>query len=333
VNFPYPVLVCDVGGTNARFAMAAQPGAAPGTVFVRKTADHATFESALADVWDKFTPAPRSLIVCAAGPAEGRKLKLTNAAWMIDGAVVAERFGLLQGLLLNDFEAQALSLAVLQPSDWTSIGPAFAARGGTGLVLGSGTGLGVGALVETSGRLLALPSEAGHMNLDPSTREEEILWPHIEADELGRVSAEHLLSGPGLVRLHQARQRAAGLEVPENEEAKTIDMRAQADRSSQEAQTIALYFQLLARFSGDLALAFLARGGVTFAGGIFPKLLDLLDTAAFRATFEAKAPHQAFMKKVATRLISTEAAVLAGMAAVAHDPELYLIDYQNRAWR
>jgi glucokinase len=333
VKFPYPVLVCDIGGTNVRFAIASEPGAAPGPISMGKTADHASFEEAVAAVLSDFTPKPRSLIACAAGPVDGRKLKLTNAAWAIDGAVLENRFGFDQGLLLNDFEAQALSLAVLSPGDWTAIGPELPAGGGTEVILGSGTGLGTGALVRASGRFLALSSEAGHMNLDPATRAEEVLWRHIEADAIGRVSAEHLLSGSGLVRLHRARLRAAGQEPGEVEEASTITARAHADKTSQEAQSIVLFLHLLARFAGDLALAFLARGGVTFAGGVLPRFLDFLDPAAFRAAFEAKAPHQGLMRQIPTRLISTESAVLAGMVAVAHDPELYLIDYPTRAWR
>jgi glucokinase len=332
VNFPYPVMVCDIGGTNVRFAVSAEPGAALGVVAFGKTAEHTGLEAALAAVLRNVSP-PHSFIVCAAGPVAGRMLKLTNAAWTIDGAALADRFGFAQGLLFNDFEAQALSLPVLDAADWTAIGQPLAWRGGAQVVLGSGTGLGVGALVEAAGRFLALPSEAGHMNFDPATREEELLWRHIETDAIGRVSAEHLLSGAGLVRLHRARLRAAGREPGEIDDASEIAARARGERTSEEAQSIALFFKLLARFAGDLALAFLAHGGVTFSGGIFPKLVEFVDPAAFRAAFEAKAPHQGMMRQIATRLICNEASVLAGMAAVAHKPENYIIDYDSRAWR
>jgi glucokinase len=333
MNFPYPVMVCDIGGTNVRFAVAVERGAALGRIALGKTAAHASFEAAVAEVLRDVSPAPQSLIVCAAGPVAGRRLKLTNAAWTIDGAALADRFGFAQGLLLNDFEAQALSLPVLEAGDWTSIGPPLPSSGGTQLVLGSGTGLGVGALVEAGGRFLALPSEAGHMNFDPATREEEALWRRIETDPIGRVSAEHLLSGPGLVRLHRARLRAAGLEPREIEEGSAISTRARVQKASEEARSIALFFNLLARFAGDLALAFLAHGGVTFSGGIFPKLVEFVDPAAFRTAFEAKAPHQAMMRRIATRLIVDEASVLNGMAAVARKPENYAIGYHSRAWR
>jgi glucokinase len=333
VNFPYPVLVCDIGGTNVRFSIASRPGAALGPVFFSKTADHDTFEAAIAAGLPHFSPMPRSLIVCAAGPVEGRKLKLTNAAWLIDGEALADRFGFAQGLLLNDFEAQALSLPVLPSDGWSPIGPDFPSRRGAQVILGCGTGLGVAALVECDGRFLALPSEAGHMTLSPSTAEEEAFWPQIETGSVGRVSGEMLLSGPGLVRLHQARLRASGHKTDGLSEASEIGTQAVADRNSEAAQSVRLMFNLLARFAGDLALAYMARGGVTFSGGILPKLIDRLDAESFRRLFEAKAPHQALMREIGTRLIAAESEVLLGMAEIAHRPGLYAIDYGQRAWR
>ena len=333
VNFPYPVLLCDIGGTNVRFAAAAEPDAVPGPVCLGKTAEHDCFEAAIAAALPKFLAPPRSLIVCAAGPVDGRKLKLTNAAWAIDGAALADRFGFAQGLLLNDFEAQALSLRGLPPAAWKAIGALFVAHRGTEVVLGCGTGLGVAALAECAGRFLALPSEAGHMGFGPAGREEEALWREIETGPIGRVSAETLLSGPGLVRLHRARLRAVGGAPGEAGEASAIAARAQADRASAEAQSIRLFLKLLARFAGDLALAFMARGGVTLSGGILPKLVEFLDPELFRASFEDKAPHQVLMRQIGTRLISTETAVLFGMARLARRPDLYAIDYETRAWR
>jgi glucokinase len=331
VNFPFPVLVCDIGGTNVRLSVLAGPDAALGPVSYAKTHDHASFEAAIAAQWPVLLPQPRSFILCAAGPASARKLKLTNAPWTIDADALLARFGFEQGLILNDFEAQALSLPALAPAEWRTIGT-FIERPGMQVILGSGTGLGVAALVERGGRHLALSSEAGHMDFGPATAEEESLWPYIEKAPLGRVSAEMLLSGPGLVRLHQARLRSIGAK-DEALEAQEIDARAHADRVSQEAQTIRLFLQLLARFAGDLALAFLAHGGVSFAGGILPKLAEFLDPARFRAAFEAKAPHESLMREIGTRLITDEAAVLAGMAALARNPDRYIIDYAERAWR
>ena len=128
--FPFPVLVADIGGTNVRFAMIAAPGAGLGEVVHLKTGDFPGLVEAVETAVQHFGQRPRSVIACGAGPVVGRLLKLTNAPWTIEGPDVARRLGLGQGLLLNDFEAQALSLPTI-PGDWArQIGPQpFGARG------------------------------------------------------------------------------------------------------------------------------------------------------------------------------------------------------------
>ena len=166
VKFPFPVLLCDIGGTNARFAVVPASGAPlkPGPRL--KTKDFPGLEDALAAVFEGVGAKPRSLIACAAGPVSGHVVKMTNADWTIDGADVAAKAGLDQGLLLNDFEAQTFSLPVLEPA-WVQAIGAFAPKPGAQLIMGLGTGLGVAALLETETRHFALASEAGHMGFGP----------------------------------------------------------------------------------------------------------------------------------------------------------------------
>ena len=256
---------------------------------------------------------------------------MTNADWLIDGGEVAAKAGLDQGLLLNDFEAQAFSLPVLEPGSVTPIG-SFERKPGVELILGLGTGLGAAALIEVSGRHLVLPSEAGHMDFGPAGAEETAIWRHLDTGALGRVCAETVLSGSGLLRLHLARCAAAGQTTAISSEIALIEQ-AQADPLSEAARTLRLCWTLTGRFAGDLALAFLARGGVTFAGGILPRILDFCDFEKFRAAFEDKAPYREMMRAIGTRLILSEDAVLTGMAAIAAAPQNYAIDYRTRAWR
>ncbi len=331
MDFPFPVLVCDIGGTNARFALVSAKGAPlePGPSL--RTKDFPGLEAALAAVVPRLTARPRSLIVCAAGPVSGRTVKMTNADWIIDGGEVAERSGIEQGLLLNDFEAQAYSLPIIEP-DWVTPLGSFEQRPGVQLILGLGTGLGAAALAEAGNRHLVLPSEAGHMDFGPLGPEESALWPYLDRDALGRVCVETVLSGPGLLRLHLARCAAAGKPPAVSSEIELIE-KARADPHGGEAQTMRLCWTLTGRFAGDLALAFLAKGGVTFAGGILPRILNFCEQEKFRAAFENKAPYGEMMRAIGTRLVLTEDAVLAAMAAIAAGPEDYAIDYAHRAWR
>ncbi len=268
MQFPFPLLVCDIGGTNARFAFVPLPGAPLEAGPHLKTKEFSGLEEALAAVFARCAIKPRSLIACAAGPVSGRAVKMTNADWLIEGGEVAAKAGLDQGLLLNDFEAQAFSLPVLEPGSVTPIG-SFERKPGVELILGLGTGLGAAALIEVSGRHLVLPSEAGHMDFGPAGAEETAIWRHLDTGALGRVCAETVLSGSGLLRLHLARCAATGQTTAISSEIALIE-HAQADPLSEAARTLRLCWTLTGRFAGDLALAFLARGGVTFAGGILP---------------------------------------------------------------
>jgi glucokinase len=332
LDFPFPVLVGDIGGTNARLALIAEPNAAPSQPQHRGTHEFPSLEAAIADAIPHLPQPPRSVIVCAAGPVRGRHVTMTNAHWTIDGAAVADALSLEQGLLLNDFEAQALSLPVVR-DDWIrQIGRVGATGSGAHLILGPGTGLGAGALLQVDGRHLALPSEAGHVDFGPVGAEESAIWPHIPMTVHGRISAETVLSGPGLVRLHKARFTARGEVAPGFDEATLVE-RAKADLYGQEAETVRLFWRLAARFAGDMTMAFLATGGVTFSGGVLPRIVDLLDPAVFRARYEDKAPFGELLRNVGTRIIMVNDAVLYGLGAIAASPDRYAIDYAARGWR
>jgi glucokinase len=259
----------------------------------------------------------------------GRTIQLTNANWLIDGPDIARQLGLAQGLLFNDFEAMAYALASLTPEDVRHIGQLPWTRDGLQVVLGPGTGLGVAALAQIDGRYAALPTEAGHIDAGPVGADEEALWPHL-ARVHGRITAECLLSGPGLARLHAAHRALRSL-PPEDLTPAQITQAGLAGPGD-ERDVLALFWRIAARISGDMAITFLARGGVTLAGGVLPRLEPLLNDTDFRAAFESKAPMDALARTIPTRLLTSGSAVLAGMAAIAAAPERFAIDYVNRLW-
>jgi len=327
---PFPVVVVDVGGTNARFAMQPAPDAPLGAAIHLKTHDYPGLVEAAEAAVALLGARPRSLLVCGAGPVDGRRLKLTNAPWTMDGPQTARRLGLAQGLLFNDFEAQALSLPAI-PQGWARpIGPVgFGARGPQ-VILGPGTGLGIGALVEAAGRHTPLASEACHIDFGPVGDEESALWPHLER-VYGRVTTESVLAGPGLARVHAARVAALGWPRP-TLDAPAVVAAATANPAGEEAASLRLYWRMVARFAGDMGVTFVATGGVTLAGGVLPRIVDFLDDSAFRGAFEAKAPVDALARRIPTRLVIRADAVLVGMAAIAAAPQRYAIDYAARAW-
>jgi glucokinase len=104
------------------------------------------------------------------------------------------------------------------------------------------------------------------------------------------------------------------------------------DRNGEAAASLSLYWRIVARFAGDMAVTFVATGGVTLAGGVLPRVVDFLDETAFREAFEAKAPVDGLAKRIPTRLIVQSDAVLVGMAAIAAAPGRYAVDYASRKW-
>ena len=333
MEFPHPLMVCDIGGTNTRIGLTETPGRDPVLLATVKTEEFSGLGECIEQVLsDTHAPRPRSLLACGAGPVADRCLKLTNAKWTIDGPLLAYHLGLSQGLLLNDFEAQALALPCHRPG-WVHLidSPQQAQGRGPCLVLGPGTGLGVAALISEEGRHLALASEAAHTDFGPVSPEDSELWPEIEKAH-GRVTAEAVLSGPGLARLHRARMRLAGQGETSLGPAEIV-LRALALPSGPESETVQHFWRLLGRFAGDMALTFLARGGVFLSGGIIPRIVPVLDAGAFRAAFENKAPMVQIVSHIQVGIITAPEAVLVGMAAIAARPEAYKINFCERAWR
>lgn len=330
-SFRYPVALCDIGGTNVRLAEVTAPDADLTIVAHVGTGEHESLAQAIDACRGSFVAPPRSLIVCAAGPVDGRSVKLTNANWTIDGPQTAQALNLEQGLLLNDFEAQAIMLPSLRPGNTLAIGDvARPEKEGTHLVLGPGTGLGVGLLVPSQGRLMPVMTEAGHMDFSAVTPHEHELW-EILRRKTGRVSGESVLSGPGSVRLYEALCELGGVK-PATDDAAEITERAKQEPQGIEAQTMRLFWVLVARFAGTLALGFVAKGGVTLSGGILKRIVEFLDPVAFRREFDSQPPLQDLVSRIPVQVVMDDRVVLEGLAAFAADPGRFMISYPERLW-
>ncbi len=327
--FPHPLLVCDIGGTNVRIGLVRTLGGPIERLDPQLTAHFPSFELMLAHVLQACSLSPRSLLMSAAGPLHNRKISLTNAPWILDGPSIAKTFGLAQGLLLNDFESLAFSLPSLGPDQTRTFGDDPPSREGPQLILGPGTGLGLSLLIQTRDGYSALPSEAGHIGLGPMSEEDFSIWPFIERP-LGRVSAETLLSGPGLTRLHQARLKSLGHMNTEALSAQQISHEARLNPDSEAAKSLRYFWRLIAQFTGDMAICFAASGGVTLAGGVLPKIQSFIDPHSFRRIFMAKPPMQSFLEKLPIRMIVDDSAALSGLVSIATTPDQFTIDYSKR---
>ena len=328
----FPVLIGDIGGTNARFAVIEDPGAAIGELPIVQTASYRTIEDAIADVVIARVEAkPRSAMLALAGPIAGDRVPLTNCHWVVEPKKIIERFALAEMILLNDFEALSLALPDLAPGDIDPIGGGAARPDGTRIVVGPGTGLGAGALIHARGTWIPVPGEGGHVDLGPVTDRDFALWPHLERAH-GRISGETLLCGAGLVRLYRGICATDGA-TPVFSRPSEIAAAGLANENAQAAETLSLFATYLGRFAGDLALVFMAHGGVYLAGGISARIAPALKSGAFREAFLDKAPHRALLEGMTTAIIVKSNAAHAGIAAFARTPTRFAVDLAGRWWK
>lgn len=328
--FEFPVLLGDIGGTNARFAVLPRPHAAAIALPRTFTAAHpGPVEALRAALQGQDCPPPRSALIAVATRVDAPVVRLTNAAWVIDAAQMGAELGLSRVVVVNDYVPVAASLAMFRmgSADLARLGPELAAGTGVKLVLGPGTGLGAAALLPLGDRWAVQPTEAGHVDFGPSNAEEMALWPLIERAG-GRITAETLLSGPGLWRLYSATSRAQGSSAlcssPE-----AVTQAGLLGRERLAVDTVRLFARLLGRFAGDLALIFGATGGVFIASGIAPTMVPFLDTADFRASFADKAPFDAVMGAIPTFVIMHPEPALVGLSGIVSDPGRFLFDQQG----
>ncbi|WP_425487026.1 ROK family protein [Microvirga makkahensis] len=272
--------------------------------------------------------APLSAMFAVATRVDAPAIRLTNAQWVIDAEEIGTALALERVTLVNDYTPVAASVAVLseEKGDLAPIGSGHSATGGR-VVLGPGTGLGAGALIPVEDRLAIVATEAGHIEFGPSTDEEAALWPHLERVG-GRVSAEVVLSGPGLFRIAKAIAAHRRVDCPYTKPNDVLSAARDGDELAQTA--LDLFARWLGRYAGDMALTFESSGGVFIAGGIAPRMVDILQSGGFRDAFDRKAPHDAWARKVPVFVIVNPEPALQGLAAIVTNPGRFV--FKSQGW-
>jgi glucokinase len=213
----------------------------------------------------------------------------------------ARRWSVDRLLVLNDFAALAHGLPSARADELRTVGGGAALEGEPMALLGPGTGLGVAGLLNTPAGPVPVAGEGGHATLAPADAGEERVLSWLR-DEFGHASAERVLSGAGLVNLHRAVCVLGGGRCEDLGPA-AITARAVAASDAACVETAELFLAFLGGFAGNLALTLGARGGVFIAGGIVPRLLELIDRSSFRLRFEDKGRFRPYLEAIATRVV------------------------------
>jgi glucokinase len=306
-----PWLVADIGGTNARFGLVTAPGRAPERVAVLAGAEYAGLPEAVAAyLADHAGDArPEAACVAVAGPIDGDRYRLTNLPWA--GSI--GDLDLPYATLLNDFEALALSLPHLGGDDLVPLGGPAPSHG-VKAVLGAGTGLGVAGLVPADAGWIPVPGEGGHVSVPVHDRRELEVVRALAEQGHHPVEAEHVLSGPGLVRLHRALALVNGIELSEAAPTTAKDV-VERTRDPLCAETVEVFCAMLGTFAGNVALTLGARGGLYLGGGVLPRIVERIRASGFRARFETGPNLPGYLSAISTTLIVAPRPALTGAAA------------------
>lgn len=306
------VLVADIGGTNARFALADPATLELSHISHAPCARHDTIEVALHNYLGDLDERPDRAVLAVAAPISGEEIRLTNSLWSFRKSELCRSCGFVTMYVINDFEALALSLPTLAPSELHRIGGETPKEHATKVVLGPGTGLGVAGLVWSGERWMAIPGEGGHISLGARDAGELALLSKLPNAE-GHRSAEMAISGPGLANLYRAIAEMRGASsVPETVDVVTW---ALAGNDPVAGEALEIFGTLLGRFAGNIALAFGASGGVYIGGGIAPKIVDALSGGQFRSAFEQKGRMSSYLAPIPVFVILAAFATLKGAAA------------------
>ena len=319
-----PTLLVDLGGTNVRFAVADTARDQPllmDSIRRYRVAEHdslvATAKQYLADTG---LDVKRAIIAAAGRIVDGETVKVTNNPWAISAPQTAADLQLESVRLVNDFAAQSMAVTLLQHDDLVNVGgaarPVVSGEDEqTFVIVGPGTGLGVGGLLVRQGHCSVLPTEGGHAGFAAHTPEDIAILDYLNR-KYGRVSNERLICGQGLVNLYVAICHISGATAAD---LKPEDITARAKDNSCPlcVRTVETFAGIFGSIAGDLVLTLGGWNGVYLTGGLIPTLLPWLERGCFRERFEAKGRFSDIMQKVPTQAVIHPEPGLLGAAALA----------------
>jgi glucokinase len=318
------LLAGDVGGTKTLLGLFERGELRPRHVVSRAypTQEFDSF-TAILDAFAHDIGAPIAADAVAAGvagPIVDRRAKLTNIAWDVSAAEIARRLDTPRIALLNDLEAMAYSVGVLDGAELVTLRRGERNPRGNAAVIAAGTGLGEAYLHFVDGRLLPVASEGGHADFAPRT-DREFELTRMLRERYGRAEVEQVLSGPGLVNLHRfthgdtACEAVIGLAPAEQPPA--IAEAALSGRCANCAAALEMFVDAYGAETGNLGLRGVATAGVFIGGGIAPKILPALQDGRFMAAFLAKAPMVDLVSAMPVHVIMNPDAGLLGAAVAA----------------
>jgi glucokinase len=319
------ILAGDAGGTKTYLALFSPHGAAleRGDVRSYPSREFPSLESILKEFLGNHRDVNLACIGVA-GPVRSGRSRLTNLPWLVEEESIRRACGARRGFLINDLQATAFAVPFLEPERLAVLQEGEADPDGPVAVVAAGTGLGVAFLVRSGGDRLPFPSEGGHADFAPRD-EREVKLMEVLRSRFGRVSAERVISGPGLHALYRFLREVEGIpETPEvdarlstGDPPRAIAEEGLSGRSAACREALRLFASLYGALAGNIALQIFATGGVVLGGGIAPAILPALSDGAFLDAFRAKGRFREFLTSVPVKVVLDDRAALLGAAHYA----------------
>jgi glucokinase len=318
------ILAGDIGGTKSYLGLFAGDPADFTPLAERRyaTRDYPDLAGMLAAFIAETGQRPRRLVLGVPAPVKRLPIRPVNLPWIIDPEEVRAALKVEDVLLLNDLQATAYGILTLKPADLCVLNPGAPDPEGNIAVLAAGTGLGQGGLCWTGSRYVALSSEGGHVSFSPTSDIEVGLWRFMWDRFQEHVSWERVISGPGLACIYEFLKASGRGEEPlwlkqeleAGDPAEVISKAALAGRAELAVKALDLFVSLYGAETGNLALKFLATGGVYVAGGIAPKILDKLKAGVFMKAFLAKGRLREALEAMPVKVVLNDRTGLLGAA-------------------
>jgi len=323
-RYERPWLLADIGGTNARFGLQTAAGRID-AIWVAECAAYPTLGAAIVQYLSQPATVAaggyqaRQAGIAIANPIDGDAVRMTNHHWSFSIEAICSQFGLTSLHVVNDFAALARAVPFLSAQHRVQVGGGEArGRGVIGLV-GAGTGLGVSGLVPAGKEWIALDSEGGHSTF-AAVSEREIHILRKASERYGHVSAERVVSGPGIRLIYEVLAERAGA-APEALDMQAIDTPAIIERGLRGeclvcVETLETFCEMLGTIAGNVAITLGARGGIYIGGGIVPRLGAFFERSGFRARFEQKGRLSSYNAQIPTYVITADYPALIGMSVI-----------------
>jgi len=321
------ILAGDIGGTSARLAYFEQKDGrlSPIAEEVKHSRDFPSLQAAVSEFQSHHNYSVNCACFGVAGPVQNRRVEAPNLPWVIDAAALEHELGITSVFLINDLEANAYGISELVEGDFEVLAPGFEGIQGNAAVISAGTGLGEAGLYWDGARHHVFAAEGGHADFAPADEMQAELWSYLRKQFGGHVSWERVLSGPGQHNIYEfLRDTGKGQEEPwladeikQGDASAIISRHGLSGKSPLCVQAVNLFVEIYGAAAGNLALKFLAVGGVYIGGGIAPKILPKLKEPRFMQAFCDKGRLGALLKKIPVRVILNDKTALLGAGHVA----------------